>query len=368
MLYNINDFVRTAPDILYRGYTINKECTVFNKILEPTFINFSTDKIDNISQNIDRINQYLNWLAFNCRENLINSFCEIVSSWDIKNITPKELDDLNWYDTLDILDITIFLPEDGLSSRIYCNDKYKQNEYLEIEVERNKNIILKYTQYGGFFRKSHSFTEMLKQEESDENDNDNSDFYDETDKEQINKMSDICSVHNCKMQLKNVNIMYGLPVGPVYGYREVRDNLFPNCDDKLLGGCCIDNESKSHELIYVCELCNQTREEWKIKHKSEISFHLHYTISENVIMYLNDDICFPIKKDNYHDDYWVGIIAIPNAVYKIVAKSKISDEVLAEIDVRLYNELISLYFEKNKMKKDYYFRIDYKKKMNALWY
>jgi len=55
---------------------------VLNKILEPKFINFSTYKIDDISQNISEINQYMNWLAFDCKDNLINTFCEIVSSWE----------------------------------------------------------------------------------------------------------------------------------------------------------------------------------------------------------------------------------------------------------------------------------------------
>jgi len=367
MLFNIDDFVKTTPDILYSGYTINKECTVFNKILEPTFINFSTNKIDNISKNISEINKYLNWLAFNCRDNLINTFCEIVSSWDInKNITPKDQDDLNWYESLDILDITIFVSEDGLTSRIYCRDNYNQAEYLEIEVKKNRNFVLKYTPYGGFFRKFHSSTEISRQEKPDEHDNNDLDY--EPDKDKTDKISDICSVHHCKMKMKKIKIMYGYPIGPVYGYDEDRENLFPNCDDKLLGGCCIDDDSETHESKYVCKLCNQSREEWKIKHRSEIFFHLHYTISENVIMYLNDDICFPIKKDNYHDDYWVGIIAIPNAAYKIIAKNKLSGVVLAEIDVSLNNELLSLYFEKNTMKNSYNFKIDHKDKMNALWY
>ena len=366
MFFDKDDFIETAPDILYSGYTINKECTVFNKIMEPTFINFYTDKIDKISKNITKINQYLNWLAFDCKDNLINTFCEIVSSWDIKkNITPKDLDNINWYDSLDILDITIFLPEDGLTSRIYCNDKCNQTEYLEIEVKTNKNFVIRYTPYGGSFRKFHSAVEISGQEKSDEHGN--NDFENESDENQTDRISDICSVHHCKMKIKNINIMYGLPIAPVFGYSEDRENLFPNCDDKLLGGCCI-NDSKSHELKYVCKLCNQAREEWKMKHRSEIFFHLHYTISENVIMYLNDNICFPIKKDNYHDDYWIGIIAIPNATYKIVAKNKLSGEVLAETDVSLKNELLTLYFEKNEMKNIYHFKIDYKHEMDALWY
>ena len=77
MLFNTDDFIKTATDILYSGYTINKECTIFNKILEPTFINFSTDKINDVAKRIAKINQYLNWLTFDCRDNLINTFCEI---------------------------------------------------------------------------------------------------------------------------------------------------------------------------------------------------------------------------------------------------------------------------------------------------
>ena len=174
----------------------------------------------------------------------------------------------------------------------------------------------------------------------------------------------ICSVHNCKMQMKNIDILYGLPTSPVYGY-DALETFFPNCDYILLGGCCIVAD-ESQELKYICELCNKDREEWKTKHSSEIFFHLHYIISENVIMYLNDDICFPIKKENYHNDYWVGIIAIPNDFYKIVAKSKTTGIILAELEVSLNNEHLDLYFEINKMDNNYYFKIAYIDKMDVI--
>jgi hypothetical protein len=81
-------------------------------------------------------------------------------------------------------------------------------------------------------------------------------------KSKTKKSSNICHIHNCKMEIKNIFIVYGMPAsGPPLGYDEARDSEFPNCDGVILGGCCV--EEKKYIKKYVCKECNNTRDKWK---------------------------------------------------------------------------------------------------------
>ena len=90
-----------------------------------------------------------------------------------------------------------------------------------------------------------------------------SDFY-EFDNRVINfrNKNSICSVHFIEMENKKVGI------SPIHfsveysGYiYEIREILFPNCDDIIEGasafGCC-----PRVTLIYVCDDCNNDRNNW----------------------------------------------------------------------------------------------------------
>jgi len=81
-------------------------------------------------------------------------------------------------------------------------------------------------------------------------------------KQKTGKSSNICNIHNCKMEIKNISIVYGMPAsGPPLGYNEARDNEFPNCDGVILGGCCVNK--KKYIKKYVCKKCNSARDKWK---------------------------------------------------------------------------------------------------------
>jgi len=76
------------------------------------------------------------------------------------------------------------------------------------------------------------------------------------------KNSNICIVHNCIMVNKKISIIYGMPAfGPPLGYEEAKENNFPNCDDEILGGCCV--EKTKYKNKYVCKECNDVRDSWK---------------------------------------------------------------------------------------------------------
>ena len=66
----------------------------------------------------------------------------------------------------------------------------------------------------------------------------------------------MCLIHQHKMVEKNVPILYGMPIGPPFGYFEVKEKEFENCDDDIIGGCVIENNSQKYKKKYICEKCN----------------------------------------------------------------------------------------------------------------
>ena len=341
--FDINDFKET-----FGGYDLNKSCIVLNRkfnIKRPIDICIHRGKLL-IKDYIDNINNYFNWLN-NCKEELLTSFYNISNSWSEKIITFEDIIKSNWYEELTIDHVMIYLTKSGISgSRIYCIDKY--NDSIDIFMHDNF-IDIEYLSEIGFSKHFIDISEIKNIDKTIENNS-------------IGE--DICYVHKSKMEKIKVNIMYGLPIGPIVGYTEDREMYFPNCDDEILGGCCID-DSKTYELKYICKSCNEAREEWKQKHNSEIFFHLQREIDENIIIFINESK-YLINKNRVHNNYWGKIIAIPNDKYTIIAKNKLTDEILSTIKVNLKNEVLNVYIERENGK--IILRCEDKYELNALWH
>ena len=336
----------TDFDEVYRKYKFPKPFTILNKPFNKNSVVFHfSKKSQNVQETVLKVKEYFEYLN-NCKERIIELFYEIVNSFTYKNITLDEIINIEWYEYLKVTYVMIYIHENEINSRIYCKDKYNDpivfffhDNILSIDYQNEYNI----------FRDFVDNNQLIKLIENDEENNSNSKF---------------CKIHKCKMKLSEIPILYGLPIGPIVGYEEDRENNFPNCDDEILGGCCIDDDHK-FETKYVCEKCNIAREEWKESHSSEIFFHLNCKIKENIVIFLNDEKQFLLNKCNEHDCYWVKIIAIPNGKYSIVAMCKITKNILSKIEIDLKNEILYLNIEKNDH--NIYFEIKYKNKLRALW-
>jgi hypothetical protein len=369
--YILEDFTKINTGG-WDNYVLNKDCIIFNQLFKKENFELDTrlDSNENITDFIPKINIFLQWIGGLCKNELIDAFCEIVSSWneDI-NINSIQIINSKWYEELKIYHVTLFLSEGGvLCSRIICNDNYNKNDILEINIIE-KNIEIKYDE-ARFYKlykisENEDFIKAFIENEC-ENDckEDILDFCD--DNNEIRKKINFCNIHKCIMEKEQIPIMYGLPIGPIVGYTEAREKLFPNCDDILLGGCCVSEESEKFDLLYVCKHCNQVRDEWKMKHKSEICFNLNKNVKENIIIILNQNENILLKKDYSYENYWVKVVSIPNGKYKIFAKEKITGNIITSIDVELNNEYLKLAIEKSI--NDIDFNILYKDKVDALWY
>lgn len=79
---------------------------------------------------------------------------------------------------------------------------------------------------------------------------------------------EICEIHHCKMERKEVPIIYGLVMDiGVQPTPEQEKTLFPHHFESVLGGCCV--MPKKSTLIYVCSKCKDAYEKWHVEHDTK---------------------------------------------------------------------------------------------------
>lgn len=167
------------------------------------------------------------------------------------------------------------------------------------------------------------------------------------------------------MEKKDIRIMYGMPIAPVFGYTEARETLFPNCDDYLIGGCII-RENKKNENKYICEQCNTQRKKWKKQHRSEIIFETSINIKDDIILVLNNST-YEIDKLNIYNNNYINCISLPNGNYNINVKNRNTLESIASSEIELKNNfanIIILNNEDNILN----IKVECKNRIVALWY
>jgi len=180
--------------------------------------------------------------------------------------------------------------------------------------------------------------------------------------------NNICQVHKCEMIKKDIKISYGLPPAPVFGYSEAKDLLFPNCDDYILGGCCVSFSSPKVKKINICEKCNKERQKWKKLHRSEIHLCTSIDIKENIVLLLNNEI-IEIDKSRIIQNYYCNCISLPNNKYQISVRNKDTEINIVSLEIELKKDFacINIFPDENN---NISIKIDHTFKMNKFttWY
>jgi hypothetical protein len=327
--FTIDDFIDMFPEEVEssRSYRINKDIFILNKIIKTSELQLNTYDVNDIKKHVQSINNYINWLN-NCKNELINTYCEILDSYYIEFIITNDFIFNNkWYEKLIIKYCILSLEEDGsIDADITCIDPSRENKIFGIYIY-NKVIEVKYKD---------DYDLIINKNKSNGN---------------------ICKIHNKTMNKKHVNNLYGIPIEC---YEREIEKLFPNSDDYIVK-CNEDDEYDDKYLIemeYVCEYCNNARDEWINKYKSVMYIRLNKNIKDNFIIYINDNYKYIIEKEKERDNYWIIDFALPNGKYKVAAKNKKTNKICAIIDIELNNERIHLNIEKEN--EEYIFKIDYK--------
>jgi hypothetical protein len=116
---------------------------VFNKLYdakEKGEIEIQIQEGGNLSEVITVMNKYRDWLnSDECKNELINKFCEFVNSYSDKPLTVEEVINNNWYDSLEINSVLVRSPVDSgkLTFFIGVVDKW---HILYVDIRENKII------------------------------------------------------------------------------------------------------------------------------------------------------------------------------------------------------------------------------------
>ena len=146
--FSIDDFTHRKDLELeeYKVFDLNNDCFIFNKLYdlaerkEKGAIEVQVHKNIILSECITTFNKYQKWLnSADCKNELINKFCEFVNSYSPKKTTVEEIIRNKWYEELEINGaiITIPIKYEKMIFCIICVDNW---HILYIEVEENRII------------------------------------------------------------------------------------------------------------------------------------------------------------------------------------------------------------------------------------
>ena len=129
-------------------FDLNKDCEIFNKFYDITerekkgSIEIQIDKDVIISDCIKNFNKHLKWLnSDNCKNELIEKFCEFVNGYSERKLTKEEIGRNKWYENLEINSVLVTIPidSDKINFCIGCVDNW---HILYVAIEGDKILSL----------------------------------------------------------------------------------------------------------------------------------------------------------------------------------------------------------------------------------
>ena len=78
----------------------------------------------------------------------------------------------------------------------------------------------------------------------------------------------VCPIHNAKMAVVEVPIVYGLlssianPSATQRAAEAVREAKFPHAERWIWGGCCVSDERTAQ--VHICAECERAEKDWKL--------------------------------------------------------------------------------------------------------
>jgi hypothetical protein len=142
-IFFLDDFIEEESNKYFKKYNLNKDCIIFHRLYEPPVLSIYLEEDIKLSENLKRINEYINWLGNKCKDYITKYIHEII-------INDKGYGGLEWYITFDIYSGIIEINENGtmganITGFDFPGDGWYHNEiHLEedtiISVER-ENLI-----------------------------------------------------------------------------------------------------------------------------------------------------------------------------------------------------------------------------------
>ena len=119
---------------------VNQNYIIFNKSIDTAEIEVQAHENVVLAECISIFYKWLEWLnSDDCKNDLIDKFCEFVNSYSEKAITVEEIIRNKWYDELDVQSAIINIPPDcsQINFCVICVDKW---HILYVTIKENKII------------------------------------------------------------------------------------------------------------------------------------------------------------------------------------------------------------------------------------
>jgi len=138
--FTVEDFSNKNYLGEYTEYALDKECAIFGKLSFEGSLKISINNKCSLKSSIQKINEYLNWLAGRGKDELIGYFNE--------NMKTEKMANDQWYDQLFMYKVNIIVVEDGrIGAQISCDDNYHDelgNPILHIDLFENNIRLMEY--------------------------------------------------------------------------------------------------------------------------------------------------------------------------------------------------------------------------------
>jgi hypothetical protein len=132
--FTVNDFIKKEQIGEWLNYILNGKCIIFGQILDNKLLKIKIHKNMELSQYISKINEYLQWLGWNCKNTLIKYYNENMAEW------TEETANNDWYEEMEIYSVSIIINKDNgnIFAEISCGDNIAEDHILDIEFTGEK--------------------------------------------------------------------------------------------------------------------------------------------------------------------------------------------------------------------------------------
>ena len=141
-IFDVNDFIDTGKGYIYDKST-NKKRIIFDKIFDGLYISLYYDY--EISEHMEEFNNYMAFIGYNCKNELINAFNES------ENTKWRRIFDDEWYANIKVMGADITITSDGqITSRFFIYTYDEDDRYAGrffVDINENK-IIYPHPEYG----------------------------------------------------------------------------------------------------------------------------------------------------------------------------------------------------------------------------
>ena len=131
-MLTVHDFILKEKSEDWASWTTGKEIIFLGKPFNNRPLELSIHTNHGIEDVIDKINDYMEWLAKDtAKDILMAGLCDHVNEYD--SVTPEELNEINWFETLQVYRVLLTITADGrVGVDFSCGDNYDKGHLLDM--------------------------------------------------------------------------------------------------------------------------------------------------------------------------------------------------------------------------------------------